>query len=255
MKETLTVVQANIFYQASWREVARDLRQFNADIICAQELTTNSRFNRGVHVAEKLAEDLKLNVFYHEAQHWMEEGYPTHQGNAIFSKYPIVGRRIIFIREPKELTERNPEAEGRVNVGVVVNVNGMNLSVDTDHLTYTPRFEDTEEKERQVDKTVEIFSRVKRRGIRTLDANTPPESKLLERLLTLPNLKHVGPDIRQPTWPTKNFSFSDYHVKPPPSLRLDYAFVTPDFQVIRSEIVQVKSSDHCYIVFELAKVS
>lgn len=240
----ISILQWNIWYQENTENTIKTLNEINPDIFCLQELTTTSLINPNVDVPELIAHALNVQHSYKEAQSWDSSEEKRAQGNGIFSKFPITKTHSSFLQDPSE----NPidfSKEGRVYVETTIDVHGRNLSVGTLHSSYTDRFVNTEAKEKEIEKLIQILKTKKENYIFAGDLNASPRSETVQAIEKY--LKNLGPSFERKTWTTKPFSKNGF-AENGLNWRLDYIFGTNDIRVKHAEIIQTQFSDHLPIL-------
>lgn len=233
------IVQWNVWFRERAEHVLKVLRQIDADIICLQELTQNSYINPSVDIPQLIA-----NMGYdYSFQLALKQDGPEyyHMGNGIFSKYPIVSRRHVYLAEE---SSRHPQQEARIYLEVILQLPaGGLLTVGTAHLSF-----EVSQLETETDRLLNAIHHHAERFIFTGDLNAPPDSATVKRLEA--KLRAAGPHYTQPTWPTKPYAFHGVAV-PLLDKRLDYLFTTHDIHMTGSEVVQTTYSDHLPLVASL----
>jgi endonuclease/exonuclease/phosphatase family metal-dependent hydrolase len=244
---TFKLLQWNIWFEEELENVVSLLEQVDADVICLQELTVNSKLHPGVNFPVMIAQRLKLHSFFKESQSWERDGQKEIQGNGIFSKQPILETDFKFLREGVFNT-RDFSKEGRVYLEVKVRVGESILLVGTTHLSYTHKFKESIVKEKEVSKLLDILQDKKGNFVFTGDLNAPPDSSTIKGIEKF--LRNCGPDCDQKSWTTKAFNYNDFkenHL----NWRLDYVFGTEDMRVKSARILETSYSDHLPILVEL----
>ncbi len=238
----LSVLQWNVWFKETADNVVALVKEIDADIVCLQELTQDSTINPNRDIPADL-----------EALGYASEYLPAHQrtgekrikmGNGIFTKYPIVNSRQIYVQHAEPNSESFSK-ENRVYVEATVKTGQQNLIVGTVHMSYTPRFEFDEAKVKETDQLFSAIQHNTERFIFMGDLNATPTSYTIEKLSKL--LRPADPDYAQPTWTTKPFSHDGFEVDTL-DWRLDYVFATPDVKVTDSRIIKTNYSDHLPIL-------
>ena len=216
--------------------LAKAVKTLDADIIGLNEVYNTTVFERSPEhgcQAQKIASIVgyPFSVF--------GRGYLfTHNGqdigNAILSRYMITSLNTYPILAPTE-EERRPNEnewyEDRIIVKTEVDFNGEKICVISTHfgLNYL-------ERERMVDKLIEIIDETKIPLIVMGDFNSTPTHErkyiqpLFDRLISATAI--TGKEL-VPT-------FSTYD----PKLPIDYIFVSKHFEVLDCDIPNLKNSDH-----------
>lgn len=240
MTKTISLLQWNIWCKQPIEAVIAAIKTWQPDIICIQECIEFQNKN----TADQVADSLGFYHVYSAAQHWQNSDTKSEQGNAIFSRFPIVASKSVFVQSEREKPADGSD-EGRTYLEAEIQIEDTTLTVATTHLSYSPQFEYTPKRAAEADKLAALLKDKKESFIFTGDLNSPPSSPIFETICKI--LKHVGPDMEQPTWPTKPF---DYHGWQEDELRwrIDYAFATPDIAIESAEIISTDVSDHLPIL-------
>lgn len=230
----IKLIQWNVWYKEKPENVAGFLKEAGADIICAQELIKDSRTD--LDAAEYIAEKLGFEYYYHDGDTWNNRPDKEAQGNAIFSRFPLISSSYFYIQNPKH----NPpdhSHEGRVYVEVTVKVGDKELTVGTTHLSPSDRFIITAERKDEIDILLNILKERKNNYVFTGDLNSLPDSYAVSRLEKI--LVHSGPAYTQTTKPRDRASRDNEA-----DWRLDYIFNSKDISIIDAKILDCPYSDH-----------
>ncbi len=236
----MKILHWNVWLNEDIDNILKTLREVNADILCLQEMTIGHSNQGGLDTVQYVAEELGMHSFHRDME-FDDEGYLV---NAIFSKEPIKDFRYVWINKPQG--EGGFDDEYRCYVEIGIEVAGQDLTIGTTHMSYTHAFEETPRKLGETELLVKEISKSER-FIFTGDLNVTPESQTVHRINSI--LKPAGPDYHQKTWTTKTFDYEGF-VANSRDWRLDYVFVTPDIQILSSEIVETQYSDHLPILVE-----
>ena len=239
----IRLLQWNILFKEKIENILEVLQEIQPDIICLQELKLNDKWNNYVDTAAVVAESLGFH--YHFAPAHVSQNGAT-IGNGIFSRYPLLKKESFFVQEPKA-AEAKAWDEGRVVATADIDLQGVTLKVSTTHLSYTDRFRETKQKEKEVRKLVTYLQKQGSSFIFSGDLNVTPTSNTIRELSKF--LKDCGPSYDEPTWTTKPFElygFEETELR----WRLDYVFATADITVNSARIVETKFSDHLPILVE-----
>jgi endonuclease/exonuclease/phosphatase family metal-dependent hydrolase len=234
-----SILQWNVWYREQADNILAELIKVDADIICLQELTSDSYINPGVDIPAAIAR-LGYEYDYHAVyRHPGEHHY--HMGNGIFSKFPIRGKRLVYLQQEK--ISEGQIIEGRIYMEVTLETPGGLLTVGTAHLAF-----EEELLEPQTDLLLSAVQHHRERFVFTGDLNVPPNSATVKRLDE--KLRAAGPSYDTPTWPTKHYEFHGVAV-PILDRRLDYLFTTPDIRIAGSQLIHTEHSDHLPILLEV----
>jgi endonuclease/exonuclease/phosphatase family metal-dependent hydrolase len=242
----IKLLQWNIWYKEKIDNVVQIINEFDPDIVCLQELTINCVDNPGiVSTAKYVARKTGMSFYFEEAQHWDNDDEMDAVGNGIFSKYPIVRKFAQHVQEPtKDYIDY--AHEGRIYVECDLDINGKTITVGTAHLSYTHKFEVTDEKRQEVDNLLNLVDS-KKYYIFSGDLNSGPTSYTVKELLK--KLSSCGPDFSQNTWTTKPFEHQGFKANTL-DWRLDYVFASKDLKCESSKLINTVFSDHLPILTE-----
>jgi endonuclease/exonuclease/phosphatase family metal-dependent hydrolase len=238
----LKVLQWNVWYKENPERIADEILKINPDVICAQELMTNN--SGSVDTAKSIAGKIGYDYVYVEGDTWDNRGDKESQGNAIFTKLPILSKEIVYVTSKKH-NPQNATVEGRVYFELGLKFNSKNITIGTTHLSYSDRFKETELRLKEYQNLKDVLIKKENNFIFCADLNSGADGKISKDINTY--LKNSGPSLNVPTWTTKPF---DYHGFTEDKLRwrLDYVFASADLKVVSSEVVDTKYSDHLPIL-------
>lgn len=248
----MKLLQWNIWYKEKIENIAKFIREIDPDIVCLQELSAESDSNSGLHTAEYLRDSLNLRMFYKDSHIWKKDKNDVKEmGNGIFSKFPIASGSYTVIYVPQD---NSPEFAqiGRNYLEAVLKIGNSYLTVGTTHLTGTPGFAELPIKTKETDILITELRKNTSAFLFTGDFNAVANSQTFQKVSTL--LQHAGPDIQEPTWPTKPYEGTSGSVQDL-KLRLDYVFATNDIVVHSARILQTQYSDHLPILVEFDMAS
>lgn len=237
----LKLIQWNVWYKEPIQNMLTEIKRFDADVYCLQELTIGYSHHDGADAVKSVAEATGFNHYFHSVQN-SDDGA---QANAIFSRYPITESRNDYINEPEG--SGGYDDEYRTYVEAKLDVDGAELTVGTTHMSYTDRFVETLRKLSEYGK-LEASLSTDKKFVFTGDLNVTPDSEVIKRLQN--KLRHIGPSYGEPTWTTKPFSYNGFTADTL-DWRLDYVFATEDVKVTNSKILETDKSDHLPILIEL----
>jgi endonuclease/exonuclease/phosphatase family metal-dependent hydrolase len=150
---SISILQWNIWYTESVRNITSFLLRNKADIICLQELMYDFSDQEVANMTNHLAKSLGYN-YYDKAI--KTEGETWRQANGIFTHFPIIKQRAVWINEPIG-NRKGYDNEHRAYVETVLDVQGTLLTVATTHMSYTDRFESTKRKKQKVNRLVKLI--------------------------------------------------------------------------------------------------
>lgn len=235
----LSVLQWNTWYNEDIHNVSKLLAELNPDVICLQELTIGYPDQTVVDTPAHIAQALGYHAYHAEVPIESTDGSKITLANGIFSRFPIVDKRFVWINEPKQGGGYNDEY--RVYVEVGIDIGEKVLHVGTTHMSYTHRFEATPEKTAETNRLLAELEKQSANFVFTGDLNMPPETAGIKSILNM--LSNAGPDFGQKTWTTKPFAYNGFEANTL-DWRLDYVFTTPDVRALSSQIINSEYSDH-----------
>lgn len=239
-------LQWNIWNQEGAGNILSTLKEIGADILCLQELNVNdAEYNRGINIPEFLGRGLGFNYFFGAASEKEEQKF----GNGIFSRFPIIDTKSVFIQNPPQpgAAEGDYSKEGRIYVEAVIQTEKGDITIGTTHMSYTDGFSSTPAKDRETDNLVEILKNKTEKFIFSGDLNALPDSYTVNEISK--HLKNCGPSLDEKTWTTKPFSYRGFETNAL-DWRLDYCFATPDIDIKSVHVVNTDFSDHLPILIE-----
>lgn len=238
-------LQWNVWYNEKVDRIIQLLDSINADVLCLQELSTNTKANPGIGTGEVISSRLGYNAHIVAAQEWADFERDS-QENGILTRYPFLSKRHLFVKEPGARDIRDYALEGRVYVEATLDIAGRQICVGTTHLSFSPRFEMTDCKMRE---NQSLLTQVKKNKnyIFSGDLNSAPSSPLIEQLSA--HLVSCGPAFHENTWTTKDFDYQGFK-ETALNWRLDYVFASPDLRVVSSRTIATDVSDHLPVLVE-----
>jgi endonuclease/exonuclease/phosphatase family metal-dependent hydrolase len=238
----LRLLQWNVLYTESAENILKLVSTINADIICLQELTQDSRANPRINIPGRIEQ---LGYDSHYFITLTKDNFIM--GNGIFSKCPISTRSSIYThRGGKSPNYSSSYAdEPRAYIEATADVLGRKLHIGTTHLSYVDMFKPTPERDKENEKFLSYVREHQQDFIFTGDFNATPESALVRTLAA--EFQHASPDFTEKTWTTKPFSYNGFEANAL-DWRLDYVFCTQDITVVSRKIVQTQYSDHLPIL-------
>lgn len=245
----LKILQWNVLYKEDPNKIANEIKKIGADIVCGQELIQHLSKKPQIDTAKEIANKISYQYIYQAADSWSNRDEKETQGNAIFSKHPILNYSHQHL-QPAKHNPPDPEHEGRVYVEATIAINDIELSIGTTHLSYSHMFQITNHRKKEVDNLLEILEKKKAKYIFMGDLNSTPDSYTITEILKINTLKNPGPDFKRNTWTTKPFDYGGFRENKL-NWRLDYAFLSRDLNLSNAEIVETDVSDHLPVLIEI----
>jgi endonuclease/exonuclease/phosphatase family metal-dependent hydrolase len=214
---------------------AEVIAEIGADIIGLNEVYTAGETEDMRDQTEKLAKLAGYPYSVFAAGKEFEWGTI---GNAILSKYPIVGVKKIAVPAPTE-EERNPDEnswyEDRVLLCVDIDINGKILCVISTHFGLNPM-----EQRRIVDAACKVIDEKQGNAVIMGDFNVLPDSEFLSPLYA--RLKSAAKETGN-----SEFTFATYK----PCIQIDYIFAPKSASVNSYTVYTYPVSDHRPISAEI----
>jgi len=239
----MKILTWNAWYKEDPENILELLQNTKWDVCCLQEITLGFHLDTHPNVADYLTESLGVEGHFVVAQSW--NGKERSQGNLILSKLPIKDTFSYFIQDYNEDPEPSFSDEGRVIVGIELE---NSLKILTTHMSYTPEFTETKEKNMESKRLLEYLSDISSPFVIVGDLNAIPTSDLVTELSD--RYKNISPDLTEPTWTTKPFSHEGFEVGTL-TYRLDYVFGSREVMLLDSKIIKTEYSDHLPILSEI----
>ena len=232
----MQILQWNIWYKEDINNIAKELRRINADVVCIQELS----FSGDDRTTVKVLNEIYPYIYYEIADTFLDG---RSQCNAILSKYPFIEKNKSYVQEPG-IDKNDYSKEGRIYLEVSIDYNDKVYNIGTTHLSYTHRFEETELKDKEVNKLIDIIKN-KDNYIFTGDLNTIKTSKYISKISEY----YINHDTTN-TWTTKPFSYNGFEANEL-DYKLDYVFTSSEINVKNIKVIDTEYSDHLPILCEI----
>ena len=227
------LLQWNIWNQEDIDNIVSELQRIDADVVCVQELTVTEKDKSRLDKIKKIYP----YCFFDIAQDFVDG---TLQGNAIFSKYEIVGSISRFVQLPSS-DIGDFSKEGRIYIEADIKIDSKVLHVGTTHLSFTCN-KDTPQKDLEVANLLGYVKMHRKNFILTGDLNCDNNSKYVTKLSHL--LVHYETN---PTWTTKSFLYKGFSADTL-SFCFDHVFASKDINVLSVETIETTFSDHLPIL-------
>lgn len=233
----MKLLQWNIWNNEKVENIAKELKRFDADVACLQEVCiTQNDFS----TINKLNQVYPF-VYFAVAEHFTNGRI---QGNAILSKYKLHSKQRSFVRK-RSGKLNNYAGEGRIFISAKIKIDNKTICIGTTHLSFTPNLQETAEKDLEIKKLLKILKRHRKHFIFAGDLNAGESSKYvkqIEKLLTRCDTSN--------TWTTKPFSYQGF-VENELNWKIDHVFTSSDLVVKNAKVMKTKFSDHLPIMAEI----
>lgn len=177
----LKILSWNIWFLGDLVKVNKFLKDFNADIIGLQEVMM---VDNKIQISKSLMEELGYKYIFATAFQYPINGIPTNIGNAILSKYPILGNKVYNLSEN----------ENRIAIQADIQIGNNTLYVFNTHLFHTHQ-KPSELQDLQATNLVKVLTTKK--TVLMGDFNALPESnaiKIISKVLKNTDTNYL------PTW-------------------------------------------------------
>lgn len=268
-KEALRVAQWNVARFIEWNQnnnkgsqtrlkMLDQIKEQNADVLCLQEFFTSTDpvyYNNLNHVMKELG-----YPYYYYA--WMNDGYLQWFGNAIFSRLPIVDSGKVYFPH-----SRYPETLLHADIAFgkdTVRIYTTHLqSVDFKKKDYENIEEIKDQQNDIVENTKGIFGKVRRAMtvrkeqvdiINEILSNDPYPSIFTGDFNDVPNsyaYATIKGEKFEDVFLKKGFGVGRTFNAISPTLRIDYIFVTKDFEIKQFNRIVKDLSDHYMLVTDV----
>jgi endonuclease/exonuclease/phosphatase family metal-dependent hydrolase len=220
----IKIVSWNIWCDGHFDQIAEFLKGCNADIIGLQEVLSHSK---QIPVVDLLTSLGYTHAYGQAFTMSLANGKTEEMGNAVFSKYPIVGSTVHALSEEKK----------RIAVQADINVSGTVLHVFSTHLVHSHQ-QPSEIQELQAETLIKALP--KEKTIVMGDFNATPDSNAVKQMRSA--LVDTDPSSA-PTWSV--YPEGCPECKPQKiDTRLDYIFATADIKISSPKVESSKGSDH-----------
>jgi len=166
------------------------------------------------------------------------------QGNAILSKFEILSSSSKVVQEPSK-EKKDYSKEGRIYLEIEVCISDKVLKIGTTHLSYTDRFVETELKDKEVKRLINIIRKNKYGYIFAGDLNMTKTSKYIKNIE-----EHLRYYETENTWTTNPFSYNGFEERLL-NWKLDYIFSTKDIIIKNIRVHKTIVSDHLPLIAEI----
>lgn len=251
--QNIKFIQINIYKGKYLEALVEFLQRENPDIITMQEVSVaeaNLCSDKSANLFELIRGEMGLGGVY--TTDVKLEGFPNSAfGNAVLSRFPITGHKMIKLKEFRPLTlEEFSSTESiwpfipRHLLDATIDLDGQSLHAISWHGAWTAPPQDTPETERQAKIVVDHLSSISVPFIIGGDLNTIPQSKTIQMVSSIATNLMEGSGILQ----TMN---SRLHRIGSRGYLVDYIFTSKHFKKISLDVPQVDVSDHLPVVAEL----
>ena len=258
MKKRLKFIQVNINKGCYLDLLVEFLRSENPDIVSMQEVTSNEANlceNKSISLFEDIKQTLGMDGVYAPDLH-IKEFPKAFYGNAIVSRFKIVGSKTISLKESHPLTKEEFSTSdntiwpyvSRNLLDAVINVDGTRIHALSWHGAWIAPPQDTEETKRQAKIAVEYLKTLEDPFILGGDLNAIPSSKTVQMVSEVATNLMDRSGVVQTTHPT-------LHRISPRGFLVDYIFLSKHFRPISLSAPLVNVSDHLPVVGELEIVN
>lgn len=228
------------------------LKQEDPDIVAMQEVTRGDVSycsDKTVNIFEYVKTKTGLDGCFGSNQRFADSEKSLF-GNAVLSKLPITGSKVLSLKEFRPVTLFEFEDSSifpylaRLAIDVIIDVDGRTVHAISWHGTWTAPPADTTETLRQAKIVADYLKSLNNPFILGGDLNNIPESKTVGLINSVANNLMSGSGILQTTHPT-------IHKISPNGFLVDYIFTSTHFRLESLSIPDVLVSDHLPVVAEI----
>ncbi|OGK32616.1 hypothetical protein A3F57_03390 [Candidatus Roizmanbacteria bacterium RIFCSPHIGHO2_12_FULL_36_11] len=220
----LKILSWNIWYHGDLAKINEFLERFNADILGLQEVMM---VDKKIQLSEHITDKLGYKYIYAPAFQIPINGLTTDVGNAIFTKNPILNRKIHNLSE----------TDNRIAIQADVQMGNETLHIFNTHLLHTHQ-QPSEIQDLQASNLVKVLA--SNNTVLMGDFNALPESKAIRII----NKAVKNTDAKSlPTWSV----YPDgCKVCSPKGIiyKLDNIFVSKDIRSSSFKVKESRASDH-----------
>ncbi len=254
----IKVMSYNTWLVKNISGIVDHLAEIVPDIIGLQEIVerypTSQDPNTAYLMRDKLAErKQQYHVAYFPA--FKSDRHPIKYiiGNAILSKYPILGANVYFLSDldmykNRDSTTHPRDAEPRIAIEAMIEIDGKTIRVINTHLGVSENLKPTKFTDTQMDRLMDLIGDGKN-TILMGDFNATPDSKYIERISHV--LRNTDPK-QLPTWPLLKEAAQLHKarygvIEEEPQLlthRLDQIFVSRKIKTKKFILGESTASDH-----------
>lgn len=250
----LKIVQVNIYAGKYLEDLVDFLKGENPDFVTTQEVTTNG-FNLSGNLKSDLFEVFQANLNMHGVFNGdlkLKGDESSVFGNAVFSKYKIVSKNVVTLKEYRPVSLEELEGiKGNVRelisrhlLDATVVINESRFHIMSIHGAWTAPPQDTVETLRQAKVVADYLKTIKGPFILGGDFNNIPESRTIGIINEVAVNLMINSGVGQTTHPK-------IHKIVPRGYSVDYIFVSEHFKLKKIEVPDVTVSDHLPVVAEL----
>ena len=249
---TIRILHWNVWHRANPDEIVERVGEIDPDIACLVELAQDSSYFPGIHVGERISDELNFASGHYEPVHHLKaksgSGW-VKDGTGIFSKFPLINVEVATLSERGWDAKYRGQDYRRIYLGAIAALGSSGiLEVGSTHLSL-PQAALGHKGIRRGEVVVlsGLISAKKRRFVLMGDFNAGVKAQSVKAMSE--RLVRVDGDLDQPTWSRRVPILGKASLKP--SRRLDYIFVTPDIDVVRAQVLPPEPSDHHPLVIEI----
>lgn len=252
---TIKFIQVNIFKGKYFNSLVEFIKKEDPDIISAQEVTTyqaNLFKDKTVDLFKVLKEKVNMNGVYAGIIKFnnLKNGI---LGNAVFYKFPIVGKKIIILKTFRPVAENEVDGPkaliirpqlARNLIDATLKIGDRKIHALCWHGAWTAPPTDTQETLRQAKIASDYLKNLRTPFILGGDLNNTIESKTVGLINKVANNLMFKASVKMTTHPK-------IHKIAPRGFLIDYIFVSKHFKLKSIRIPEILVSDHLPVVAEV----
>lgn len=250
------------FYQKTADKLSQEIKDWDADVVCLQEVDFDSSRSHGMNQAHYIAKKAGY-PYVAEAVSWESNYIPfpywpmknnfgrMKSGGAIISKYPLTDHEVVLMAKPmSQPWWYNLFYLHRYYQRVTINVGEKKFKLINLHLEAFDKVDRKSQSEKLVEKVKNEKIDIVAGDFNTLPASASKRSKFYNEdnyendssyeVMATAGLSEVIPDNIYAKDESLYFTFPAWK----PDRRLDYIWYKPDLKMMKAEVLPSAISDH-----------
>lgn len=250
----LKFIQINIYKGKYLGELLDFLKKENPDFIAAQEVTYgvfNNLKDQSVNVFDEIRRQLNYQGEVHFD--WNVKNTVGSLGNAVFSKYPIIEKKVVVLKKTSLVSkvyltsEKGFEDAPRHLIDCTCDFRGKRIHIISWHGAWTAPPTDTLETLRQAGLVRDYLLELNKQDVLFLvggDLNSTYDKETVKLISDVANNLMIDSGIKQTTHPK-------IHKIVPRGFLVDYIFTSDHFKLKKLTVPAITVSDHLPVIAEL----
>ena len=246
----LKVMTWNILNGEKWQQIANFIKEHNPDLVGLQEVYKNKKEYGYIDVAKKVAQELGYNFFYSPATSSKQDEGEWQFGNCVLSRFPVLRSKSHLLTG--DTGSDDPEFWPRTLAEVTVKMEEKEICFLTTHLSFTVRYPYTQTKNKQIEEIINVLKKKKEQKIALIltgDFNAPPDNPAIIEISK--HLTDTGKEKNEKTFTMYEFEYKGWKVPKGPTFRIDYIFISEEFNYENNLTPVTQISDHLPVITNL----